>query len=119
MAAKAVLMMMMLLVCIPAVPASGATTDPPDEYWISFTGLVENWHGTSSAGPKYLMKIDALGNVLIPAQKVIPNSKFYTSPDYGATAISQNGRWLNMWMPERRGVIQFYLFHAVIPAPAQ
>ncbi len=70
----------------------------PLEYWISFTSYRQD---RSSAGPKYLMKIDVFGNVLIPARKVVPELG-YASPPYGATALSQTDGFLLMWMPERR-----------------
>jgi hypothetical protein len=43
-----------------------------DEYWISYSApLKTQLDHPPSVGPKYLMKIDAQGNVLIPPTKVV------------------------------------------------
>lgn len=87
-----------------------------DEYWICFSGSMrENAPPHPPAGPWHLMKIDALGNVLIPPTVVVRNSSQYTvRPDAGA-ALADNGMGgLNLWIPTRRGQLTGYLYRAVI-----
>jgi len=102
-----------------ALSAFVASCDAADNYWISFTGPVISSNSASSpsssiGGPKYLMKIDALGNILEPARLVIRNSRTYVSPVYGATAISENDSLLNMWMPAFSESIHHRVFRAMI-----
>jgi hypothetical protein len=53
---------------------------PVQSYWISYGHFLSDTPGATPGGAKYLMKIDAAGNILMPPQKVVPNSKQYVSP---------------------------------------
>jgi hypothetical protein len=77
-----------------------------DTYWISYTGFndvdrPDPNQPASPGGPKYMMKIDVLGNVLIPPTKIDTKSTGYRSPSFGGTALSRvrQGTRLAMWFP--------------------
>jgi hypothetical protein len=85
------------------------------EYWISFTGLPPiSPYPTFAGGPKYLMKIDELGNVLIAPKKVVRNSMGFVGPKYGATTLNSDSRYVHMWMPSSENSYPEKVFHAVI-----
>ncbi|MCI0603799.1 hypothetical protein L0156_12390 [bacterium] len=71
----------------------------PDEYWISFISFRDTIQGS---GPPYVMKIDVLGNVLVPPKKAVPGGMGFMSPSSGATALSQTDRFLIMFLPDAR-----------------
>ena len=81
------------------------------DYWISYTSYNEV---RQEAGAKFLLKIDALGNVLIPARKVVPENNGYVSPKYGATALFETDRNLIMWIPTEGVKFNRDLFRAEI-----
>lgn len=101
----------LLLVCI------GATYSPrPDEFWISFSGpFPDKIH--PPGGPWTLMKIDALGNVLIPPTVVVRNGGGYTNPGGAGAALFDNGNGtLSLWIPTlapRAGLLH-HVYRAVI-----
>ena len=73
-----------------------------DAYWISFTSFTDvDQPGPEPGGPKYLMKIDVLGNILVPPTKIDTKGSGYVSPGFGATALSRAGLATNltMWFP--------------------
>jgi hypothetical protein len=96
---------------------TGYGINVPKPYWISFSGFVPPAERAgnalrypSPAGPKYVMKIDDLGNVLIPAHG-IKEPSFYKNPLGGATTILDDGHVLHIWVTSINGNRQFYLFH--------
>lgn len=80
-----------------------------DEYWVSFSEPPEQ-----SPGPgigKYLMKIDALGNIVVPPKIVISNLK----PTGESTTISHGGfNRINLWTVSTSGLFRRNIFRAVI-----
>src|SRR5437773_6937275 len=81
-----------------------------DTYWISYTGEPKGFGSPTvleanyavPGGPKYLMKIDAVGNVLVPPTQVVPNSSGYVSPLGGGTALTDTSDTkLTMWFPHK------------------
>lgn len=88
-----------------ATTASSLLSDV-DEYWISYSGCPPQGSQKPAGGPKYLMKIDALGNVLVPPTRVFSNSMrlgFFSYPS--ATAISHNNvsGGINLWFQSIKG----------------
>lgn len=91
----------------------------PDNYWVSYEGFITKYGPHPPGGPKYLIKIDVLGNIVVAPRKVIDNSPTYSSPQGASTAISnKSSSQLNMWVPGRlriiKGLYQSCLFRAVI-----
>lgn len=61
-----------------------------DLYWLSFVG-------SDSASPRFLMQLDAPGNIVAEPKAVVPAGQFGTAA--GATAIAPKGCcWISMWM---------------------
>src|SRR5207249_2946512 len=88
-----------------------------ETYWVAYTGEPRAESGSAvPGGPKYLMKIDVLGNVLIPPTKVVPNASGYLSPLGGAIALTKAGNTrLAMWFPHKREVRDGYpIYKAVV-----
>ena len=84
------------------------------EYWISYTGAHRESSFPVPGGPKYLLKIDDIGNVIVPAQKVIQNSRTYVSPQGGGTALTLSGGSLQIWIPAFSGIFPLPVFRGVI-----
>lgn len=84
-----------------------------DQYWVSFSGVPPQH---MSGYPKFVLKIDSLGNVLMPATKIFKGSGTAHVGDLGGgTAISSNGPVLNMWFAGFSGsFVTFPLYRAVI-----
>lgn len=61
------------------IPSSSST----GLYWIAFS------HGTFSATPKFMIQIDAFGNVTIPPKRVVPVGKLGNK--LSAVALAKNG----------------------------
>ena len=87
-----------------------------NEYWISYTAPHGDTEGPTPGGAKYVLKIDSVGNVLIPSTKVLPNILGYVSPFSGATALSQEGRSLILWIPDNRQDPENPPFHPLFRA---
>jgi hypothetical protein len=81
----------------------------PDEYWISFISFRDSPQGS---GPPHVMKIDVLGNVLIPQTPVVPLGLGYIAG--GATALSQTDDFLILWLPDSHAKDGYRVFRAVI-----
>ena len=81
--------------CLITVFSFGPFAFATDQYWISFSGLaLEHYPGY----PKYLMKIDALGNVVVPPRMVLGRILAGGGPLGTGSAISSNGGLLNLWV---------------------
>jgi hypothetical protein len=100
-----------LLLGIAAFFVANATAT---QYWVSFTSTHDDTPGPTPGGPKYLLKIDDIGNVIVAATKVVPNGNGFVSPPYGATAIESRGNFIDMWIPTNGGNFRHSVFRAVI-----
>jgi len=101
MKAKRRLVVFTLNLCFIASSFSFAQSGGAERYWISFTQAVPDIPGAPGpVGPKNLMQIDSIGNVLIPSQKVVRQSVVRT--ELGApTALRRTGGRLTMWITDR------------------
>ncbi len=90
---KSRLSTLLLFISVTFFPCISLCTD---QYWISYSGDEETEY--RSLGPKYLMKIDVLGNVLVQPTKVVRNSSVFVSTGSAATALSPGGLGrIQMW----------------------
>ena len=101
----------LLVLFLAAAPCSSAKAD---EYWISFAGGICDEYRCPD--PKYLMRIDALGNVLLPPRKVPATA--YRGPLGGATALgrSNSPAKLVIWFAGRdRGATSYgHLYMGIV-----
>jgi hypothetical protein len=86
----------LLYVIISALISVGPGFSMPEQYWISFTGFVPSTNMPGPQGPIFVVKIDALGNVLVPAHP-IEEPHFYHNPGTGPT-ILDDGHFLHLWV---------------------
>lgn len=88
-----------------------------DQYWLCYNTFSEGQLDYPQAGPKFLMKFDILGNVVIPPQVIVRNSSVYISPVGGADTLSQGkNETVEMWSTAKRskGPDNQTIFKAVI-----
>lgn len=102
-------------VLLLAVVSSGSMP-VRDEYWICFSGpSPDRIH--PPGGPWELMKIDALGNVIIPRTVVVHNGGGYVAPQDSGAGLCDNGKGaLILWIPTRPplGPILHHVYRAAI-----
>lgn len=89
------------------------------EYWISFTGpAAQSLKGLPSpdiptpSGPRFLMKIDVFGRVLITPQ-AIPESKQYSG---SKTVIKDYGSFIYIWLTRHQSN-QYFMYRIKIADP--
>ena len=105
MKAKRFFVIFTLNLCLIVSSICIAQSAGPERYWISFTQAVpDNPGAPGPVGPKNLMLIDSIGNVLIPSQKVVPQSVVRTN-FHAPTALRRSGGRLTMWTVNRNETI--------------